>query len=210
MLNANGSAPQKTALMLALEETIKHQRSFLYHLAFRQLGIASDAEDAVQDTLLAAWHSIDQFNQRSTLRTWLVGILKHKLMDAMRHKYRPQVSSTDYDEELAQTDDSAQFNAQDEWLNEPTHWATPDDSLAQKQMLSLLEACLYCLPEQTGRIFLMREYLGFKATEIGSMVGLENGHVRMLLMRARNSLRTCLDTKLTGAPHHAVRHASHR
>jgi RNA polymerase sigma-70 factor, ECF subfamily len=160
--------------------------------------VSGDAEDAVQETLLAAWQGMGQFDARSSMRTWLVAILRFKLIDMLRKSYRYAAPVEAVKVELDQQDFSALFDEQDQWLDLPTTWVCPQTTLEHKQLLATLEVCLTRLPEQTGRIFLMREYLGFKATEIGELVGLESGHVRVLLLRARMSLRLCLDIQITG------------
>jgi RNA polymerase sigma-70 factor, ECF subfamily len=68
----------------------------------------------------------------------------------------------------------------------------------QNQLMNLLELCVTKLPEQTTRVFLLREYLGFETEEITDHTGLQSGHVRVLLHRARLSLRTCLDNQIRG------------
>jgi RNA polymerase sigma-70 factor, ECF subfamily len=185
-------------LRQGLEREFKLHRPFLLLLAQRQLREPRDAEDAVQDTLLAAWQTIEAFDSRSTLRTWLVGILRFKLIDTLRSSYRHHARMECVMDELQQQDFSSLFDEHEQWLATSTPWTSPQTALESKQLLATLEACLTRLPEQTGRVFLMREYLGFKATEIASLIHLEDGHVRVLLLRARMSLRLCLGIQLTG------------
>jgi len=64
--------------------------------------------------------------------------------------------------------------------------------------MNLLELCVIKLPAQIGRIFLLREYLGFETGEITDHTGLQSAHVRVLLHRARLRLRTCLDIQIRG------------
>ena len=73
---------------------IERERSYLLRYALLQLRNPAQAEDAVQETLLAALEGRDRFSGRSSLRTWLTGILKHKIIDAIRRKSRDAGSPT--------------------------------------------------------------------------------------------------------------------
>jgi RNA polymerase sigma-70 factor, ECF subfamily len=199
---ATDSTPQ--ALMQALTE----QRSFLLHLARVQLNDIQLAEDAVQETSLSAWQTFHKFENRSTIRTWLVSILRFKILDAMRQcKRQPdRISPVQIDQELAPLEDGLLFDAHGQWSEEPQVWwqsetnaalEVPDQALIHKQMLVVLQTCLIGLPPKTAQIFLMREYLGFEGNEIAQQLNLQCGHVRVILMRARLALRTCLEQRMT-------------
>jgi RNA polymerase sigma-70 factor (ECF subfamily) len=71
-------------------------------------------------------------------------------------------------------------------------WQQPENQAEQKQMWSVLERCLSCLPRQTGRVFVMREWLGFDTPEICERLGVSAENCRTILHRARMSLRACM------------------
>jgi RNA polymerase sigma-70 factor (ECF subfamily) len=71
-------------------------------------------------------------------------------------------------------------------------WPTPDDRLHGRQMMTLLERCIACLPGQTGRVFMMREWLGFETAEICERLGLSAANCRTTVHRARMALRACM------------------
>ncbi len=181
-----------------LEKTLCQDRGFLVRLARAQLRDDQTAEDVVQETAMAAWQSVDKFEGRSSIRTWLVGILRFKILDAMRQRQRHPVlySPLAVDQELASLDAGLLFDEQGCWSEMPEAWLhgsdEPAEALQQSQMMQFLMLCLKNLPEKTSTVFLMREYLGLDSTEITAQTGLKAGHVRIVLMRARLALRTCL------------------
>jgi len=187
-----------------LEQNLRDERRFFLRLAYSQLREQQDAADVVQEMSLAAWQAIDQFEGRATIRTWLVGILRFKILDALRRRKRqPSFKGMDVDQEL-QMLDGALFDVNGRWVDEPQAWwetdSNPSETLQQKQTMQLLQACLEKLPEKTAHVFLMREYLGFESQEISHRTGLQMNHIRVIMMRARLALRTCLEFKMAGRP----------
>ena len=217
-----GTAARPAAGAGSTGTRLAEHRPFLLRLACSQLE-RSAAEDAVQETLLAAWMNASAFRQASSLRTWLVSILRHKIVDQLRQRRRAsrdsigkadptpvQSPSADHAVRCAPPEPdapyfsdedpfSAQFDSEGAWLHEHID-GHPDASsrLEQSQLLRLLQACLEALPPKTSQVFLMREYLGFEAAEVAEETGLTPGNVRVVLYRARMSLKTCLALKLPG------------
>lgn len=188
-----------------LEHALATERGYLLRLAHAQLRNTQWAEDVVQEAALAAWQSVAQFEGRSTLRTWLVGILRFKILDALRAQMKQAISidALDVQGELSALEDQLLFNAQGRWLDQPMAWwdgsGAPDSALLQKQVLYQVQLCLDVLPAKSAQVFLMREYLGCDGTEIVRHTGLQAGHVRVILMRARLALRTCLELRMAQA-----------
>lgn len=198
------AAPPGRSWEHELLEMLKTERGFLLRLARVQLHDAQWADDVVQEAILSAWQSVGQFEGRSSLRTWLVGILRFKILDALRDQKRQPVnlSALELSEELKGLEDDLLFDAQGQWLEMPQLWGDtekdPSETLHHKQGLQLLKLCLQQLPEKTAQVFLMREYLGFDGSEVAQQTGLQAGHVRVILMRARLALRTCLELRMAG------------
>jgi RNA polymerase sigma-70 factor (ECF subfamily) len=174
-------------------DEIEAQRPYLLRYASLQLRNREAAEDAVQETLLAALAAEKGFAGRSQLRTWLTGILKHKIIDAIRRSSREQPLEGDASpEEL-----DALFDASGHWREPPQDW--PEQALEQKEFLQALEKCLAMLPARTSQVFLMREHLGFATAEICKELGITATHCWVLLYRARMALRECLQLNWFGA-----------
>ncbi len=175
---------------------IEEERAYLLRYATLQLRDRSAAEDAVQETLLAALTSQAPFEGRSKLRTWLTGILKHKIVDAMRRASKeaplPEESgdSSDFD---------ALFERDGHWRDKPAAWQNPDAALEEKRFFAALEACLARLPAKTAQVFMMREHMGVDTGDICKEIGITPTHCWVLLYRARMVLRLCLEETWFGA-----------
>jgi RNA polymerase sigma-70 factor (ECF subfamily) len=173
-----------------LRAQVEALRPFLLRYASLQLRNRDAAEDAVQETLLAALSAEQSFEGRSNLRTWVTGILKHKCIDAVRRAAR-EVPLGDTDAAAAEVE--ALFDEREHWREHPKPWDDPDSALHQKQFLQTLEACLAKLPARTAQVFLLREHLGLDTAEICKQLGITAANCAVLIHRARMALRLCLD-----------------
>lgn len=156
------------------------------------------AEDLVQETLEAALNGIAQFNGRSSLKTWVFGILKNKVIDQLRRQDRPiPFSQLSGDAEDSDAVLDTLFNEKGHWNIEarPADWNVPAEAFASQQFWMVFDACLHHLPEKVSRVFMMREFLGFEAGEICQQLQLSTANCHMILHRARTRLRVCLEDK---------------
>ncbi len=171
---------------------VESLRPYLLRYATLQLRNPEAAEDAVQEALVAALAGEANFAGRSNLRTWLTGILKHKIVDTIRRqsKERP-LANADPDGDTAEFD--ALFDETGHWAEPPDPWEQPEGALSQKQFLAALEQCLRELPERTAQAFMMREHLGLDTSEICKELGVTSTHLWVMLYRARMALRLCLE-----------------
>jgi RNA polymerase sigma-70 factor (ECF subfamily) len=170
---------------------VERERDYLLRYASLQLRDPHAAEDAVQETLVAALAGEASFQGRANLRTWLTGILKHKIIDAIRRLSR---ESTTMDLE----DLDVLFAEDGHWVDPPAAWSDPDASLEQKRFFAALEACLERLPQKIAQAFMMREHLGFETAEICKELAITPTHCWVLLYRARMALRECLEQNWFG------------
>jgi len=173
-------------------------RPDLLRFARLQLRDAGAAEDAVQDTMLAALTGGHAFESRSSYKTWLIAILRNKIIDIIRGQSR-EVAASSLAEDDAGDDLLAEslFDRRGHWQPEtqPGRWADPEASFEQQQFWAVFEACLDYLPAKTARVFMMREFLGFETDEICKETGISSSNCWVVLHRARMGLRACLDTK---------------
>ena len=171
---------------------VESLRPYLLRYAALQLRDAAAAEDAVQDALLAALAAEGNFAGRSNLRTWLTGILKHKIVDTIRRQVRDR-SASEQEPHGDGGEFDALFDQRGHWVEAPDAWQQPEGSLQQKQFLAALEGCLRALPERSARVFMMREHLGLETPEICKELEITATHCWVMLHRARMSLRLCLE-----------------
>jgi RNA polymerase sigma-70 factor, ECF subfamily len=171
---------------------IDGHRAYLLRVAVLQLRDASLAEDVVQDTLLAALQGEASFSGRSSLKTWLTGILKHKIVDAIRKKGREPVMST-LDEEARIEDFDALFDDTGHWESPSSDWGNPEVQLGRAQFFDIVQFCLEQLPPNTARVFMMREVMELDGSEICKELSITSTNLWVILYRARVALRLCLE-----------------
>lgn len=164
-------------------------------LAKLQLRNAAWAEDAVSETLLAAIEGSARFAGQSQFKTWVVGILKHKVLDQLRLRKREVGYDTDEEGEMLE---ELIFVPDGHFRTMPQTWETPADALQQRQFFEVLEACMDALPGQIGRVFLMREWLELDTEAICQELRISSTNVWQMLHRARMRLRECLQLNWFG------------
>jgi RNA polymerase sigma-70 factor (ECF subfamily) len=167
-------------------------RGYLLRVAVLQLRDNDVAEDVVQDTLLAALQGEGGFSGRSSLKTWLTGILKHKIVDVIRRKGREPVLAS-FDEECQIDDLDALFDESGHWENPPADWGDPERALSQQQFFDVMQMCLEKLPPNTARVFMMREVMDLTSDEICKELSITSTNLWVILYRARIALRQCLE-----------------
>lgn len=171
-------------------------RPTLMRFAVLQLRDEQSAEDVVQDTMLAALQGREKFSGRAQLKTWLVSILKNKIVDCIRKRSRetplPEVSDSESE------DFDALFQADGHWLEAPSNWGNPEASLQQSRFYDVLELCMQALPENLARVFTMREILEMETEEICKELAISTSNCWVVLYRARMRLRECLQLRWFG------------
>ena len=176
----------------SFEHQVAEQHTYLMRFARLQLRNDAWAEDCVSETVLAALAKPQAFGNRSQLKTWLVGILKHKVLDTLRARAR-EVTLADDDRDGSAELDALIFQGDGHFASAPANWGNPEQELGARQFMAMLEACVEKLPANIGRIFLMREWLELSADEICKELSLTSTNLFVQLHRARLRLRACLE-----------------
>ena len=182
--------PKKTNDPNSLE--LERHRPYLMRFALLQLRDRTAAEDAVQETLLAAIQGAGHFAGQSSVRTWLVGILKHKIIDNIRKLARERAVEP-LQGENAGDDLEAFFLGDGHFTAPPLEWESPESALEQRRFFEALERCLQGLPKNTANAFMMRELMGLGTDEICKELGVSPSNCWVMLYRARMNLRACLE-----------------
>ena len=178
----------------AVAGVLQEYRPYLLRYALLQLRDNTLAEDAVQETLLAALESRSSFSGRSSTKTWLTGILKHKIIDLFRKQAKETSTQVSLEAELqGENDFEALFNQEGAWNTPPQEWADPFKSLENKKFWEIFEVCAKLMPVNTAKAFMMREFLGLSTEEICKDMQISATNCWVMLYRARMSLRICLD-----------------
>lgn len=164
----------------------------LYRYAYVRTRNASLAEDLVQDTLLAALAAARSYSGAASERTWLIAILKNKLIDHQRRAGRETpLPDTVEDDDLS----ALVFDARGHWTLRPQEWGRPHEALEQQQFWQVLEECVRALPARLAEAFLLREVDGLLADEVCKVLALTPSNLWVSLHRARLRLRLCLETR---------------
>lgn len=149
------------------------------------LGFApTDAEELVQDTLAAFLEALDRFEGRSSLKTYLFGILYNKASE-LRRKRRREEASEDIEAILDSRADS-----RGHWIKPPQG---PPEAALNAEIAKWIALCMDNLPMAQRAAFHMKEVEGSQPDEIRNVLGVSATHLRVLLFRARGGLRECLE-----------------
>lgn len=196
----NADSPNIPAVDLDPARWLQAYGDALYRYAIRQLRDAAHAEDLVQETLLAAYQARNSYSGQASEKTWLTGILKHKIIDFIRK----QVRESTVDDINALSDSAAgsgiddQFDHRGHWIHPPQDWGSPDKTLHNQQFIEAFERCLQRLKPAHARIFSLKELLGQSIDEICKELDITATNCSVILHRARMSLRQCLEIQWVG------------
>jgi RNA polymerase sigma-70 factor (ECF subfamily) len=173
----------------AIREVVDQHVRRIYRAA-RGLGFSpSDSEDLAQEVFLTFLETLDRFEGRSTIGTWLFGILHHKAQERRRSHARED-STSEMEEAFEK-----RFAANGSWLQPPVE---ADRLVESREAGEVLRGCLEALPAQQREVFQLRQVEELSAADVAKVVGCATNHVGVLLHRARLRLPACLDGKGLG------------
>ena len=184
--------------MNPFEQQLVDHRTYLLRFARLQLRNDAWAEDAVSETLLAALAKPQSFGNRSQLKTWLVGILKHKVIDMIRNNCREAIAADNGEGRDTDELDGLAFKVDGHFVEAPNDWGDPHNTLLQSQFFSVLDLCMERLPPSLGRVFLMREWLELSCDEVCKELSVTPTNLYVQLHRARLRLQECLNINWFG------------
>jgi len=168
---------------------------YLYRFALARLRDPHLAEDVVQETFFAAIKN-NSFAKQSSPRTWLTGILKHKIIDVMRKSNREMNASDLMSEDDANMDEF--FDDKGHWADKPPLWDVPDNALEQKQFIGVLQKCIDKIPNKLATLFMMRDVNETSNEEICKELNITSTNAWVMLYRARMGIRKCLEINWIG------------
>ena len=186
----------RDASVATAEAWLETHGDYLYRYAKSRVFDHTAAEDLVQETLITALRRMDQFEQHSSVRTWLTGILKFKIREYARRKKRYPLLY----------DDGFDWAAPDDWYDAEGHWSAaakgagmdwspdPRAELDQKEFWQVLQHCLSKLPTNAALAFMQRELEFASPQKIMKSLGVSQSNLWVLLHRARNQLKRCIQT----------------
>ena len=173
----------------------------MFRYALLRLRNVELAEDIVQETFAAALRAKDSFAGRSTERTWLIGILKRKVIDHFRRRWREvpatELAAGEQEDQLIQS----LFDEKGHWQkNRPQTWSNPARALQEKEFYEVLKGCLDRLPGRLADAFTLREIENLDTPEICQILQVTPTNLWAMMHRARLRLRQCLETNWFNKP----------
>jgi len=156
------------------------------------------AEELVQETFVAALGARADFEGRSSERTWLVGILRRKIVDLFRRR-RPDEGSGDQAGAIDRLI-ASRFNQKGHWKSRQGAWsADPAKTLANQEFWAVFDDCMAKLPANLADAFCLRELEALRTDELCKILNVTASNLWVQLHRARALLRNCLDANWFGA-----------
>jgi RNA polymerase sigma-70 factor (ECF subfamily) len=162
----------------------------LYRFAWVRLHDEDVAQDLVQESFLAAWRARDSFKGDSSRKTWLIGILKHKIIDHIRKQIRQRKLHDALEEDPV----SPWFHSDHSWRAANRRWHnSPDQLCHDDNFRDALEQCLAKLPLRQRQVFMLKEMVGEDSETVCNDCQLTATNLHVLMHRARLALRHCLE-----------------
>lgn len=191
----------------AFDEVVTKHHGALIRMAMGYVGDREVAEEVVQDTWMAVIQGLSRFEGRSSLRTWIFGIMIHKAKDrGVREKRHTTFSSFESVDDGDETVDPSRFYQSGEWVG---HWAvspqpwdeqTPEKLLASQQAVSAMQRAIDALPPTLKDALILRDVEGIEAKEACDILKITETNLYVRLHRARERVRLAVETYLVGRP----------
>lgn len=190
----------------AFDELVTRHHSALSRMAMGYVADREVAEEVVQDTWMGVIEGLGRFEGRSSLRTWIFGIMIHKAKDrGVREKRHTTFSSFEsVDDGGHETVDPSRFHQSGEWAG---HWAfppqpwddqTPEKLLASQQAVNAMNRAIDALPRTLKDVLILRDVEGVDAKEVCDMLKITETNLYVRLHRARERVRQAVETYLEG------------
>lgn len=176
----------------------RHDRA-LRHFARRFVADDGTAEEVVQETWLAVIKQLDKFEGRSSLKGWIFAILANIARKRATRDARQTVWSSLSEEARADLSEaeSDRFR-KGHWTEPPAQWGmNPEIDAERKQLVEIVFELIDALPEAQSAVMRLRDVEGLNTSEVAEMLKIDDGNVRVILHRARASIRRSLERRLT-------------
>lgn len=173
------------------ETWLDEHGDYLYRYAYTRLGDKASAEDAVQEAFLGAMKSAQRFDGKTPVRYWLLGILKHKVVDHIRKRSRENMIEDFEDPAIT---GSLLFKITGMPTTQPPEWRiNPRKAFEQKEFWDVFHGCLSKLKGNMRQAFALRELEGLSTDQICKELGISPNNLWVILHRARGQLKDCLE-----------------
>jgi RNA polymerase sigma-70 factor, ECF subfamily len=191
---SDAASPTVDSRPIDPEAWVDRHGDALYRYAMMKLHDADLASELVQETFLQAYRGRSGFSGRSSERTWLVSILRHKLIDHLRRPGREEPTDPDG------LGDERIFDRVGRWISTPSRWGKdPSEDMERVEFWACFDGCLSRLPSNVADAFLLRELEDCDAAEVCEALEITPANLHTRLYRARMLLQECLSQRWFGA-----------
>jgi RNA polymerase sigma-70 factor (ECF subfamily) len=177
-------------------ELVERWGGVMLRVASAHVGNRAVAEEVVQEAWLTVLRSIDRFERRSSLRTWVIGIVVNLARSRARAERRAVPLAIDNDEPSVER---ARFLPLDHprwprhWAIEPAPWPTPEDQLLAGETRRVMLDAIAALPAAQREVVVLRDVEGLSSGDVCNVLGVTDTNQRVLLHRARSRVRAALE-----------------
>lgn len=192
--------PEEIVHILEPHQWVERYGDYLFNYAIVRVNDTEKAEDLVQETFLSGLKAKDNFLGKSTERTWLISILKRKVIDTYRKQYSSKESSmSDYEQNISDGDfyrSEGPFNGH--WLEGKgphSHSLMPEGEIEQKELVTIIQQCISKLPPNLASAFVMKMIDETESDEVCKELGITPSNLWVMLHRARLKMRQCIESK---------------
>lgn len=177
---------------------VEKYADILYSYALQRVPHPETAEELVQETYMSGLTARKSFRGTATEKTWLVSILRHKIMDYYRASYRNTTVSPD---KLDALTEEHLFDGRGNWAGKPGKWREdPSHVYEQHEFMEVLSRCLEHLSSRAAAAFRLREIVGADTDEICKVLAISPTNYWVLMHRARLRIRSCLEADWFALP----------
>ncbi len=179
---------------------VERYGDYLFNYAIVRVNDTEKAEDLVQETFLSGLKGKDNFLGKSAERTWLISILKRKIIDTYRKQYASKESSmAEYEQDIS---DGDFYRSEDPFKG---HWLEgkgphsnslmPDGEMEQVELMEIIQTCISLLPPNLASAFVMKMIDEAESDEVCKELGITPSNLWVMLHRARLKMRQCVESK---------------
>ena len=188
---------KKEKTTLEPEQWVDRYGDFLYNYAVIRVSDAEKAADLVQETFLAGLRAAGGFQGKSSERTWLVSILKRKIVDHYRKQYASKESSfgrseEDFRDGKPYREDGPHKGHWNEGMGPHSNSLLPEGKLEQEELMKIIGDCISRLPPNLESVFVMKMIDETESEKICKELGITPSNLWVMLHRARLRLRQCV------------------
>jgi len=186
----------KKHVLVSPEKWLTQYGDVLYRYALSRVRSSSAAEDLLQETLLAGLNARKNYAGTASTQTWLIGILKHKIIDYFRRKQHENIP---FENDEQQDIEALLFDDKGHWRQTVNPLPGPEEDIQQDQFFGVLQHCIDALPPRQAKLFILRELEGLDNEQLCNILEINTmNHLWVLMSRARLQLRECLEIRWLG------------